>query len=656
MFLKKLNKNLITKNISFIFLILLIIYVTSINYPQLISYWESGIMYRSFLPTVKSLPFLAIHISGDTADFHGIIGYTLLRTPSRWLADLLGHSISNIRIVSVFYGLISIILLFIITKRYFGKGTAIISSSLLITNLHFVTFQNLLLPQTLTMASILFCVERFLNFNSKQSKFSAISLGLALALASIHYVIGRICVVSIMILCLIDYKCCFHKFKNIVTKKSLSNFTIVLLSTIIFLTLFYPLNIFRFFTTEFIFTVQKPAADLDSSFFSLAVLFHNIKFFFYYFIFGSQENNYSSNILIDIPFSLVSIITFIFFIYGFVLSIFDIKNINKFIFIYLGGIIFLAILQTGVILDAPFEISSNMAPNRTYFLVPFIIVLSSLGLMSIYKHIKQYGELVKKFCILLFVGLIISRLYFFIDEANRFQTYINGYNFDFTKKAMDKKVSKEDMEYNRRTLEDQLALHVNQIYFYNLAKHVAKKTEKYRKDTNKIKLIYIPENYYTPNYLQHGGGHPEKNSPYYFRMFLTFYLQERGINVSYLVNQQDVKGGLIYRIINVVDHYEVRKDNPGLYPKNKSQQNTVIKAKKVISWIESYKWGENLIQSIRQQKNINSKSKIIGDYFINTTSHKDPEYLILSNTRELGAAKQLKDAKIVLVMPENIDK
>ena len=116
MFLKKLNKNLITKNISFIFLILLIIYVTSINYPQLISYWESGIMYRSFLPTVKSLPFLAINITADTADFHGIFGYTLLQTPSRWLADLLGHSISNIRIVSVFYGLISIILLFIINS------------------------------------------------------------------------------------------------------------------------------------------------------------------------------------------------------------------------------------------------------------------------------------------------------------------------------------------------------------------------------------------------------------------------------------------------------------------------------------------------------------------------------------------------------------
>ena len=651
MFLKKLNKNLITKNISFIFLILLIIYVTSINYPQLISYWESGIMYRSFLPTVKSLPFLSIHITGDTADFHGIIGYTLLRTPSRWLADLLGHSISNIRIFSVFYGLISIILLFIMTKRYFGKGTAIISSSLLITNLHFVTFQNLLLPQTLTMASILFCVERFLNFKSKQSKFSAISLGLAFAFASIHYVIGRICVVSIMILCLIDYKCCFQKFKNIVTKKSLSNFTIVLLSTIIFLTLFYPLNIFRFLTTEFIFTHQK--VDLN---FSLAMSFHNIKYFFYYFIFGLQENNYSSNILIDIPFSLVSIITFIFFIYGFVLSIFDIKNINKFIFIYLGGIIFLAILQTGVKLGVPFEVSSNMAPNRTYFLVPFIIVLSSLGLMSIYKHIKQYGELVKKFCILLFVGLIISRLYFFIEEANRFQTYINGYNFDFTKKAIEKELSRDDLEYNRFTLEDQLGLHVNQIYFYNLAKHVAKKTEKYRKDTNKIKLIYIPENYYTPNYLQHGGGHPEKNSPYYFRMFLTFYLQERGINVSYLVNQQDVKGGLIYRIINVVDHYEVRKDNPGLYPKNKSQQNTVIKAKKVISWIESYKWGENLIQSIRQQKNINSKSIFVGNYFINTTSHKDPEYLILSNTSQLEAAKLLSNAKIVLVMPEKIDK
>ena len=646
MFLKKLNKNLITKNISFIFLILLIIYVTSINYPQLISYWESGIMYRSFLPIVKSLPFLSIHISGDTADFHDIIGYTLLRAPSRWLADLLGHSISNIRIFSVFYGLISIILLFIITKRYFGKGTAFISSSLLITNLHFVTFQNLLVPQTLTMASILFCVERFLNFKSKQSKFSAITLGLAFAFASIHYIIGRICVVSIMILCLIDYRCFFQKFKNIVTKKSLSNFTIVLLSTIIFLTLFYPLNILRFFTTEFIFTHQIGSLD-----FSLAKLFHNIKYFFYYFILGIQENNYSSNILIDLPFAVVSIITFIFFIYGLILSIFAIKNLNKFIFIYLGGIIFLAILQTGVFLDVPFEISSNMAPNRTYFLVPFIIVLSSLGLMSIYKHIKQYGELVKKLCILLFVGLIISRLYFFNDEANRFQTYINGYNFDFTKKAIEKELSREDVEYNRWTFEDQLGLHVNQIYFYNLAKHVAKKTEKYRKDTNKIKLIYIPENYYTPNYLQHGGGVPEKNSPYYFQMFLTFYLQERGINVSYLVNQHDVKGGLIYRIINAVDHYDVRKINPKIH-----KHLAIINAKKVISWIESHKWGEDLIQSIRQQKNINSKLKIIGDYFINTTSHKDPEYLILSNTKELGAAKQLKDAKIVLVMPENIDK
>ena len=304
-------------------------------------------------------------------------------------------------------------------------------------------------------------------------------------------------------------------------------------------------------------------------------------------------------------------------------------------------------MQSGAFIGAPFEISSNMAPNRTYFLVPFIIVLSSLGLMSIYKHIKQYGELVKKFCILLFVGLIISRLYFFIDETNRFQTYINSYNFDFTKKAIEKELSTEDVEYNRWTFEDQLGLHVNQIYFYNLAKHVAKKTEKYRKDTNKIKLIYIPKNYYTPNYLQHYGGVPEKNAPYYFQMFLTFYLQERGINVSYLVNQQDVKGGLIYRIINVVDHYEVRKDNPGLYPKNKSQQNTVMKAKKVISWIESYKWGENLIQSIRQQNNINSKSIFVGDYFINTTSHKDPEFLILSNKKELEAVKQLKDTKIV---------
>ena len=38
------------------------------------------------------------------------------------------------------------------------------------------------------------------------------------------------------------------------------------------------------------------------------------------------------------------------------------------------------------------------------------------------------------------------------------------------------------------------------------------------------------------------------------------------------------------RIIDVIDHYETRKNDPGLYPRDKQQEKTVIVVKKIISW------------------------------------------------------------------------
>ena len=78
MVFNKLNKNLIYKNISLFLLIVLIVLVVSINYPQLISLWESGVIYQSFYPTEKPLLFLAIQKAGDTSAFHGLFGYALL--------------------------------------------------------------------------------------------------------------------------------------------------------------------------------------------------------------------------------------------------------------------------------------------------------------------------------------------------------------------------------------------------------------------------------------------------------------------------------------------------------------------------------------------------------------------------------------------------
>ena len=57
-----------------------------------------------------------------------------------------------------------------------------------------------------------------------------------------------------------------------------------------------------------------------------------------------------------------------------------------------------------------------------------------------------------------------------------------------------------------------------------------------------MNLLYIPAEIYTPfNHKFSGGNVPWKGHPYYFKMYLTFFLQEQGINVSYLVNLQESK-------------------------------------------------------------------------------------------------------------------
>ena len=139
-------------------------------------------------------------------------------------------------------------------------------------------------------------------------------------------------------------------------------------------------------------------------------------------------------------------------------------------------------------------------------------------------------------------------------------------------------------------------------------------------------------------------------------MFLTFYLQERGVNASYLVNKMDYRPSLIYKIVEVVDNYEERKNNHSFYPRDEKQRKTVLAIKKIITWIESFKLGKNWLKSVRENKNIDLKSNNIGDYYINTTSYKKPDYLILSNINELEVAKLANNVKIVLVMPEKIDK
>ena len=174
-----------------------------------------------------------------------------------------------------------------------------------------------------------------------------------------------------------------------------------------------------------------------------------------------------------------------------------------------------------------------------------------------------------------------------------------------------------------------------------------------------MNLLYIPAEIYTPfNHKYSSGNVPWKGHPYYFKMYLTFFLQEQGINVSYLVNKDDMNESVLKKAIKVVERYKQGKNLPsgnslsaGHYPRNEKQEEIIKFFIYFIDWMENYKLGKKWLNSIRKRADIKPDISLIGDYFVNVTSNKTPNYLIVANKEELNQILRQTDYKLVLSLP-----
>ena len=82
-------------------------------------------------------------------------------------------------------------------------------------------------------------------------------------------------------------------------------------------------------------------------------------------------------------------------------------------------------------------------------------------------------------------------------------------------------------------------MYLTYIYYYQLARTITDEINKNKDELHgsDIKLIYVP----LQSYLSPYGSYRSKNPPYFFHIFLTFYLQENGLNVSYLINRNTIE-------------------------------------------------------------------------------------------------------------------
>ena len=89
----------------------------------------------------------------------------------------------------------------------------------------------------------------------------------------------------------------------------------------------------------------------------------------------------------------------------------------------------------------------------------------------------------------------------------------------------------------------------------------------------------------------------------------------------------------------------------GHYPRTKKQEEIAKMFVNIIDWIENFEKGKRWLDSIRASSNYNLNVSSIGDYFVNVTSNKSPDYLIITNLEEFDLIKEQYDYELALSMP-----
>ncbi|MFH1309455.1 MAG: hypothetical protein ABIH85_02105 [Candidatus Omnitrophota bacterium] len=614
-------------------LIFFVVFLAVNNYSPIIGLWEGSVVYWNFLPERQPSLMLSISVSGDTISMHGR-GYALLYI-SRWVLDIVGHSLTMMRLFPVMYGLSALFLFFIVLKRWFGVKTAFLGVLLLSTNHVFLTYQHMLVVQMVSLAAVLFCIERFQNLNYKHTKVAAITMGLACALVSPHYIIGRFCMLAILMFYVIDcggsYTACSKDYTSISARERVNTIVIIFLSAIAILFLFYPGNVFLLLSKKFIFTAAGEYTVTWRE--ALNSIVHNAKFFLRYFALGNFCSKYPDDILVTLPYPLESKIITVLAVLGIAVSLKRVKNYKiLFLFMMLSVTSFMPFFSQ-IYPGKIFFDSSSLSSFRTFFIIPFMLIFAVLGVKYVYRKIKDRKVFWIKCFYIALVVLILSRLGVCLYEQNRFQAYVDNYQFDFSQKAVQASRDENIALPNDQKRE----LNINQIYYHNLAQFIADKIDEKKNISQNTELIYIPEEYYTPDYYRYGSGNmPFKGDSYYFKMYLTFYLREAGMNVGYLALKTDYPQPLTGRIIGMLENFS--------YTEGAMRQ------------LKTNPKYNNFIGNLREWSPIKSNFRQIGEYVVNGAGLCPAEYILVTNKEEADACEKLLGKAITLRMPDDIAK
>lgn len=642
-----------TEKVALTFLVIAAVTIGSINYPPLISLWENSVIYNNFRPDIKPPIVLAIQKGGDSVGFHGI-GYTGLII-SRYVSDIFGHSLSIVRFPSVLYGLLSLLLFYVITKRWFGWKTAALSAALLMTNINFIIFEHTLMVQMLTLMLIFFFIERYQNLNAQMNLPAAIWLGFACSLLSMQNIAGRVYMLAVLLLFILEVDWTKLRTqreeltKQILSRLKLLGITVGSMAALLFL--FFPLNLKYLFNKEFIFSSLGEYSTSVIGMIMAAA--HNALYFARYFMAGALSLNTPLDVMLTVPYPIENIFVIILFVAGTILCL---PQLNKkpVRFLYYSILVFFAASLTSATYPGLTGVlSTTFGITRVIYLIPFIILFAVLGLKYFYDLAAWRTKAAGAVFAAVAVIILASRAGSYAIELDRFSSYMDSNKFNAFLPAIE---AKWDWKHSAWDMppEEKRKLIFNQNYFRDLAGYIKDNINDIESKPrclniqNKFKIlepnikrergagpyfIYVPSNYYTPEYYTYGGGDmPYRGHPYYFEMYLTFYLQEEGVYSSYLVRKAD------YR--NFAGRF----------------LDKLSRNKKIFGKIGSNPIGRPLLAFVQNLSNGYPGEEIGEKYFVNDTGWGKPKAIIISDKDQLAAVKKLKGSRIVLELPRDAKK
>ncbi len=176
------------KSIEF-FILAAILSIGFLPGPALLGMWESLTYFHTFGALEAPLSFAI----APRANIGGQ-GYAFLEV-SRTIIQFfsLPLSLTTFRIPSILFGLVSLILFFIISRRYFGVLPALGATALLASNEVFFQYQHMMTVAVVSGAGLLFVIERLQKLEIRYWSLGAwLGLAFALAIVSLHYGPARI--------------------------------------------------------------------------------------------------------------------------------------------------------------------------------------------------------------------------------------------------------------------------------------------------------------------------------------------------------------------------------------------------------------------------------------------------------------------------------